>query len=78
MDKLKQTKKLFKRLFKDEKSVFYGVDKISILRLGKAKKLLYKKDKLFYKYYLDFEDKNLLYESKDCKKFLPSYIHSVC
>ena len=36
MDKLKQTKNLFKKLIKDEKSVFYAVNRIKRLVLGKA------------------------------------------
>ena len=33
-----------------------------------------KKDKTFYKYYLDLEDKNALYESKNPKTKIPFYI----
>ena len=73
MDKLKQTKNLFKKLIKDEKSVFYAVDRINTSLLGKAKKSLYENDEVFYKYYLDLEDKNVLYESEDPKKFIPLY-----
>ena len=47
MDKLKQTKKLFKKLIKNEKSVFHAVDRISRSLLGKAKKSLYEKDNIF-------------------------------
>ena len=61
------------KLIKDEKSVVYTVDRISRLLFGKAKKSLYKKDKVFYKYYLDLEDKNVLYESKDPKKSILFY-----
>ena len=35
--------------------------------LNKARKSLYEKDKTFYKYYLDLEDKNVLYESQKPK-----------
>ena len=35
--------------------------------LNKAGKSLYEKDKTFYKYYLDLEDKNVLYESQKLK-----------
>ena len=56
MDKLKQTKNLFKKLIKDEKSVFYAVDRIKTSLLGKAKNSLYENDEVFYKYYLDLED----------------------
>ena len=71
MDKLKPTKNLFKKLIKDEKSVFYAINRVNRTLLGKAKKLLYKKDKVFHKYYLDLEDKNVLYESEDPKKSIP-------
>ena len=55
-------------IIKYEKIVFYVVDRINRLLLGKAKKSLYKKDKVFYENYLDLEDKNVLYESEDPKK----------
>ena len=61
------------KLIKDEKSVVYTVDRISRLLLGKAKKSSYKKDKVFYKCYLDLEDKNVLYEREDPKKSILFY-----
>ena len=73
MDKLKQTKNLFKKLIKVEKSVFHAVDTINRSLLGKAKKSTYEKDKVFYKYFLDLEDKNVLYKSEDPKKSIPFY-----
>ena len=73
MDKLKQTKNLFKKLIKDENSVFYAVNRISRSLLDKAKKSLFEKDKVFYKYYLDLEDKNVLHESENTKKSIPFY-----
>ena len=72
-DKLKQTKNLIKKLIKDEESVLYAVDRLSRLLLGKAKKLLYEKGNVFYKYYLDLQDKNALCESKEPKKYIPFY-----
>ena len=45
MDKLKQTKNLFKKLIKDEKSMFYAIDRITRTLLNKARKSLYEKDK---------------------------------
>ena len=63
MDKLKQTKNWFKNLSKMKKSIFYATDRITRTLLNKARKSLYKKDKVFYKYYLDLEDKNLLNEN---------------
>ena len=53
--------------------MFYAVDRISRLLLDKAKKLMYEKDKVFFKYYLDLEDKNVLYKSKDPKESIPFY-----
>ena len=53
--------------------MFYAVNRINISFLGKAKKSMYEKDKVFYKYYLDLEDKNVLYKSKDPKKSSPFY-----
>ena len=35
--------------------------------LNKARKSLYKKGKVFYEYYLDLENKNVLYESEKPK-----------
>ena len=46
MDKLKQTKNLFKKLFKDEKSIFYTTGTITRTLLNKARKSLNKKDKI--------------------------------
>ena len=51
--------------------MFYVVDGISKLLLGKAGKSKMKSG--FYKYYLDLEDKNVLYESKDPKRSIPFY-----
>ena len=74
MDKLKQTKNLFKKLIKDDKSVFYAPNRINRLLLSKAKNSLYEKDKVFYRYYLDLEYKNVLYKSKDPKKSIHFHI----
>ena len=73
MDKLKQTKNLFKKLIKHEKSTFYAADRITRTLLNKTRKSLYKKGKVFYKYYLDLEDKNVLYESEIPKVKIPFY-----
>ena len=35
--------------------------------------MLYKRDKVFYKYYLDLEDKNVVYESEEPKKSISFY-----
>lgn len=58
-DRLKQTRNLFRKLIRDNKSVFYAVDSINKTLLSKAKKSLYEKDKIFYKYYSNFENKNI-------------------
>ena len=58
---------MFKTLIKDEKSIFYAADRITRTLLNKARKSLNKKDKVFFKYYLDLEDKNVLYESENPK-----------
>ena len=64
-DKLKQTKNVFRKLIRGDKSVLYAVDRINKTLLSKAKKSLYEKDKIFYKYYFGLENKNALYESSD-------------
>lgn len=53
--------------------MFYAPNRISRSLLGKTKKSLVEKDKVFYEYYLHLEDKNVLYESKDPKKSIPFY-----
>ena len=47
MDKLKQTKTLFKNLIKDEKSMFYARNRITRILLNKARKSLYKNVRFF-------------------------------
>ena len=71
MDKLEQTKNSFKKLVKNEKSIFYVENRITRMLFNKARKSLYEKDKAFYKYYLDLEDKNVLNESKKPKAKIP-------
>ena len=70
MDKLEQTKNFFKKLVKNEKSIFYVENRITRMLFNKARKSLYEKDKAFYKYYLDL-DKNVLNESKKPKAKIP-------
>ena len=43
MHKLKQTKSVFRKLIKDEKSIFYASDRITKTLLNKARKYLYEK-----------------------------------
>ena len=71
MDKLEQTKNFFTKLVKNEKSIFYVENRITRMLFNKARKSLYEKDKAFYKYYLDLEDKNVLNESKKPKAKIP-------
>ena len=71
MDKLEQTKNFLKKLVKNEKSIFYVENRITRMLFNKARKSLYEKDKAFYKYYLDLEDKNVLNESKKPKAKIP-------
>ena len=73
MDKSKQTKNLFKKLMKVEKSIFYAADRIARTLLNKARKLLYEKYNIYYKYYLDLEDKNVLYENENTKARIHFY-----
>ena len=64
---------MFKKLIKDEQSIFYATDRITRTLLNKARKSLYEKDKVFYKYYLDLEDKNVLCENEKPKAKIPFY-----
>ena len=65
MEKVKQIKKLFKKLIWDVKSVFYKADRITKTLLNKGRKSLCKKDRIFYKFYLELKDKNILYENDE-------------
>lgn len=74
MEMLKQIKNLFKKLIKDVKSVFYTADRITKTLLNKCRKSLYQKDRIFYKFYLELKDKNILYENdKGTKTRIPFY-----
>ena len=74
MEKLKQNKNLFKKLIKDEKSVFHAADRINKTLLNKARKSFYKKDKIFYQFYLELENKNVFYENDEGTKMrIPFY-----
>ena len=64
-EKLKQSKNLFKKLVKDEKSVFYAADRLNKTLLSKARNSFYGKDKIFYKFCLQLENKNILYENDE-------------
>ena len=47
MEKIRQGKNLFKKLIKDEKSVFYADDRINKTLLNRDGKSFYKKEKIF-------------------------------
>ena len=64
-EKLKQSKNIFKKLIKDEKSVIYAADRLNKTLLNKARKSFYKKDKIFYKFCLELENKNIWYENDE-------------
>ena len=67
----KQTKNLFKKLIKDQKSVFFSTDKINKTLLNKARKSIYEKDIVFYNLYKKLDDKNEIYEER--KERIPFY-----
>ena len=74
MEKLKQSKNLFIKLIKEEKSVFYAADRINKTLLNKTRKSFYKEDKIFYKFYLELENKNILYQNDEgTKTRIPFY-----
>ena len=59
--KIKQVKKLYKSLIKDENSVFYAADSISKTLINRARKSLYDKDKVFAKLYKESENIEEIY-----------------
>ena len=59
--KIKQVKKLYKSLTKDENSVFYAADSISKTLINRARKSLYDKDKVFAKLYKESENIEEIY-----------------
>ena len=74
MEKLKQSKNLFIKLIKEEKSIFYAADRINKTLLNKTRKSFYKEDKIFYKFYLELENKNILYQNDEgTKTRIPFY-----
>ena len=64
---------MFFYVIKDEKSMFYTTDRITRTLLNKTRKSLQEKDKIFYKYYLDLDDKNTLYENESTNARIPFY-----
>ena len=61
----KQLKNLFKKLIKDQNSVFYSADKINTTLLNKGRRSSYEKDKVFYKLFNTVEDRNIIYENDE-------------
>ena len=59
--KIKQVKKLYKSLTKDENSVFYAADSINKTLINRARKSLYDKDKVFAKLYKESENIEEIY-----------------
>ena len=53
IEKLKQSKNLFKKLIKDEISVFYAADRINKTLLNKARKSFLKKIRSFISFILN-------------------------
>ena len=61
----KQSKNLFAKLMKDSNSLFCSVEKIKRNLLNKAQKLLYEKDKVFYKLYNEIENRDIILDEED-------------
>ena len=53
MEKLEQSKNLFKKLIKDEESIFYAADRINKTLFTKARKSFYKKTRSFISFILN-------------------------
>ena len=68
----KQIKNLFRKLIKDQRSVFFSTDKINKTLLNKSRKSIYEKDIVFYNLYKKLDDKNDIYEEK--KERIPFYV----
>ena len=67
----KHVKNIYKQLTNDAKSIFFASDKINKSLLNKAKKSVYEKDHVFYIYYKNLENENVLHE--DRKHQVPFY-----
>ena len=63
----KQSKNLFAKLMKDSNSLFCSVEKIKRNLLNKAQKLIYEKDKVFYKLYNEIENRDIIFDEEDKK-----------
>ena len=70
----KQMKNLFKKLIKDENSVFFSSDRINKTLLNKGRKSSYDKDKVFYNLFKNVEDKNIIYEEENRIPFYTPFI----
>ena len=59
---------------KDEKRVFYAVDRVNKTFLNTARTSFYKKDKIFHRFYLELENKNILYKNDEgTQMIIPFY-----
>ena len=58
-------KNLFKKLVKDENSVFFSSDRINKTLLNKGRKSSYEKDKVFYNLLKNVDDKNIIYDENE-------------
>ena len=67
----KQAKNLFKKLTKDENSVFFSSERINKNLLNKGRKSNYEKDKVFYALFKKIEDKDVIYDKEE--KRVPVY-----
>ena len=67
----KQAKNLFKKLTKDENSVFFSSKRINKNLLNKGRKSNYEKDKVFYALFKKIEDKDVIYDKEE--KRVPVY-----
>ena len=61
----KKMKNLFRKLIKDENSVFFSSDRINKTLLNKGRKSFYEKDKVFYSLFKNIENKNIIYEEDE-------------
>ena len=67
----KHVKNIYEQLTNDAKSIFFASDKINKSLLNKAKKSVFEKDHVFYIYYKNLENENVLHE--DRKHQVPFY-----
>ena len=63
----KQLNNLFGKLRKDLNRLFYSVEKIIRNLLNKARKSVYEKDKVFYNFYNQIENRDTIFDEEDEK-----------